>query len=128
MAHIGEIFEENSDKYVVQPRYTTVFHVIRKKFDISIITYAVIDSIHKLSHTNPKYYYCTQSKENIAEFLGVSRRTVFYSIEEALEKGLIEKNEKGHLRTTLVWVELAELELHNVKIKNKAREIKEKIG
>ena len=34
----------------LQPRFTIVHHPVREKFALSLTTYAVIDSVHQLSH------------------------------------------------------------------------------
>ncbi len=36
-------------KFKKRPRYTFVLHDVREKLDLSLTTYVVIDSIHKLS-------------------------------------------------------------------------------
>ena len=64
----------------------------------------MIDSVHQLSH-RPDHPWCTTTKEQLAKFLDVTRRTIHRAIEEALEKGLIEKNERGDLRSTQIWLE-----------------------
>lgn len=69
---------------------------------LNINEYVVIDSIHQLSH-RPAHPWCTQSKDDIAEYTGISRRTVFRAIEIGIEKGLIEKNERGDVRSTAEW-------------------------
>src|SRR5215471_18777924 len=93
---------------LLRPRFTVVLHQVRDELDLSMTSYAVIDSIHVLSHTRPDYPWCTMSKEEIAKFLGMSRRTVFNSITEGLKKGLLEKNPLG-LRTTRKWTEVVHL-------------------
>jgi hypothetical protein len=63
-------------QFKLQPRYTTVIHQVRKRLALSMPTYCVIDSIAKLSN-KPDHQWCTRSKDEIAEFLMISRRTVF---------------------------------------------------
>ena len=87
----------------LQPRFTIVHHSVRQKFELSLTTYAVIDSIHQLSH-RPDHPWCSQSKLQIAKFLDVSERQVFRAIKESQEKGLLEMNDRGDLRTTELWV------------------------
>lgn len=106
---IGEVLEQNKKKYQKKPRYTVVLHDIREKLGLSLNTYVVIDSIHKLSTNNPNYPYCTMSKEGIAKFLDLGRATVFRSIEEGLQKGLIEKTPEHFLRTTRKWIDQVEV-------------------
>ena len=88
----------------VQPRFTIIHHPIRARFNLSFITYAVIDSIHQLSH-RPDHPWCTQSKSEIAAFLDISERHAFRAIRDGLEKGLVEKNGRGDLRSTNAWVD-----------------------
>ena len=87
----------------LQPRFTIVHHPVREKFALSLTTYAVIDSVHQLSH-RPDHAWCSQSKLEMAKFLDVSERQVFRAVKEGLEKELIEKNDRGDLRTTELWI------------------------
>jgi hypothetical protein len=95
-------------QFKLQPRYTTVIHQVRKRMALSMPAYCVIDSIAKLSN-KPDHQWCTRSKDEIAEFLMISRRTVFNAIDEGLKKGLLEKNERGDLRASYTWIETVEL-------------------
>lgn len=108
MDQIGDILK-NQKKQYLRPRYTVVLHNVRANLGLSLNEYVVIDSVHKLSHTDANYRYCIMSKDNIAKFLGLSRRTIFNAITTGLEKGLMEKNERGDLRTTKRWIDLVEL-------------------
>ena len=90
-------------KFRLQPRFTIVHHPVRQKFGLSLTTYAVIDSVHQLSH-RPDHPWCSQSKFEIARFLDVSERQVFRAVKEGLEKELLEKSDRGDLRTTETWV------------------------
>lgn len=91
-------------KFRLQPRFTIVHHPVRVKFGLSFSAYAIIDSIHQLSH-RPDHPWCSTSKEKLGNFLNVSRKTAHTAIAEGLEKGLLEKNERGDLRTTEKWIE-----------------------
>ena len=90
-------------RFRLQPRFTIVHHPVRQTFDLSLTTYAVIDSVHQLSH-RPDHPWCSQSKSEIARFLDVSERQVFRAIREGLEKQLLEKNDRGDLRTSELWI------------------------
>jgi len=90
-------------RFRLKPRFT-VIHALRVKFDLSFTTYAVIDSIHQLSH-RPDHPWCSQSKSEIANFLDISDRQAFRAIKEGLDKGLLEKNDRGDLRSTNKWIE-----------------------
>jgi hypothetical protein len=99
--HIGTYLAKKT--FHLQPRFTIVHHPVRQKFKLSLTTYAVIDSVHQLSH-RPDHPWCSQSKPEIAKFLDVSERQVFRAIKEGLEKDLLEKSDRGDLRTTETWI------------------------
>ena len=109
MKRLGEITKKTKRKFTVKPRYTVVLHDVREKLSLSLNTYAIIDSVHKLSRNNPDYPYCTMSKEDIAAFLKLSRPTVFRAIQEGEAKGLLQRTKEGFLRTTQRWVETVEI-------------------
>lgn len=98
----------NKTKFKKRPRYSMVFHDVRDKLDLSLNTYVVIDSIHKLSTSDRKYPYCIMSKADLAKFLKLGERTIFRSLNEAEEAGLIERAEQG-LRATEKWINTIEL-------------------
>ena len=77
----------DQSRFKKRPRYSLVLHDVREKLDISLTTYVVIDSIHKLSSSDVRFPYCVMSKNDIADFLKISRRTVFRSIDEAENSG-----------------------------------------
>lgn len=56
-------------KFKKRPRYSMVFHDVREKLGLSLNTYVVIDSIHKLSSSDHKYPFCIMSKADLALFL-----------------------------------------------------------
>ena len=99
--HISKTLAKKS--FRLQPRFTIVHHPVREKFALSLTTYAVIDSVHQLSH-RPEHPWCSQSKSEIAKFLDASERQVFRAVKEGLEKGLLEKNDRGDLRSTEHWI------------------------
>lgn len=80
----------DKSRFKKRPRYSLVLHDVRDKMGISLNTYVVVDSIHKLSSSDPRFPYCVMSKEDIAAFLKISRRTVFRSINDAEKMGPIE--------------------------------------
>jgi hypothetical protein len=111
MDHIGaKILPQR--RFKLKPRFSIIHHPLRVKFSLSFTTYAVIDSIHQLSH-RPDHPWCTQSKSEIAKFLDISDRQAFRAIKDGLDKALLEKNERGDLRSSAKWVENVVLYDHN---------------
>ncbi len=102
----GSLFDKN--KFKKRPKYTLVLHEVREKLGVSANTYMVIDSIHKLSTSDPRYPWCVMSKDDMAKFLQIGRRTVFRSIDEAEKLGLVERGEYG-LRATEKWIRMVEI-------------------
>jgi hypothetical protein len=49
----------------------------------------------------------------MAKFLDVSERQVFRAVKEGLEKELLEKSDRGDLRTTELWIR--QVVLYNAK-------------
>ena len=107
MTQISDLLHKK--KFKRRPRYTIVLHDVREKLGLSVNTYIVIDSIHKLSTSHRDFPYCVMSKEDLADFLGLGRATVFRSIKEAEEAGLIEREARKGLRTTQKWIDTVEL-------------------
>jgi len=78
-------------------------HIVRKALCLSLNEMAVLCDIKQMSQ-EPKFgYTCIKSKEKIAEWLDLSRTTVFTIIDTLIKKGLIEKNEIGLKPTELVY-------------------------
>lgn len=99
--HISDILKNK--KIVLRPRFTIVHHPVREKFDLSFTGYAIIDSIHQLSH-RPDHPWCTQSKSQLARFVNITERQAFRAVKDGLDKHLLEKNERGDLRSTETWI------------------------
>jgi predicted transcriptional regulator len=73
-------------------------HAIRKALNLSLNEMAVLCDIFVLCQ-NPRYgYWCVKSKDKIAEWLDLSRDTVYRAIGSLKKKGYITGNEQGHLR------------------------------
>ena len=98
----------DKSRFKRRPRYTVVLHDVREKLGLSLNTYVVIDSIHKLSTNNPDFPFCIMSKPDMAKFLQLGERTVYRSLTEGQKLGLIERQEHG-LRTTDKWIRMVEM-------------------
>lgn len=92
-----------SSGFYLQPRFCTIYHPIRVELGLTVNEYVIIDGINQLSH-KPDHPWCTTSKDAMEEFTGISRRTIFRAIEKGIENELLEKNERGDLRTTMKWI------------------------
>ncbi|MEM8539403.1 MAG: hypothetical protein AAGF25_00475 [Pseudomonadota bacterium] len=102
MKRVGEV--AGNFRVGMMPQFTIVHHPIRKKYGLTQIQYAVIDSVDQLSN-NPNYPYCVLKKEDLAEWLGASRSSVFDALKMGIELGLIEKQEGGSgVRSTEKWL------------------------
>ena len=104
---LGDVLASSAGKYKRRPRYTVVLHDVREKMGISLNTYVIVDSVHKLSTSNPKFPYCRMSKKDLSDFLCLSESTVYRSLNEAEEKDLLERSEFG-LRATEQWLRMVE--------------------
>jgi len=86
--------------------FTTIQHFPRTKYGISNNDYCVADAIYNLSN-NPDsivFGWCFASRETIAGFFDLSKRTVINSINKLKEKELLEVDEQTkYLRTTQKW-------------------------
>ncbi len=87
----------NDKKFSLAPRFTIVHHPIKEKFGLTFSAYAIIDSVHQLSH-RPDHPWCTVSKEKLGTFLDVGRTTVHKAINDDLELGLIFNKSKSKWR------------------------------
>ena len=92
------------------PQYTTILYRVKKKLKLTANEYLIADSIDKLSN-NAKFQWCEVNREDIANFQGISRRSVISIIQKLKDKGLVEVNENTRgLRTTKKWIENVVLE------------------
>lgn len=78
-------------------------HIVRKALCLSLNEMAVLCDIKQMSQDQKYGYTCIKSKDKIAEWLDLSRSTVFTIIDTLISKGLIEKNEIGLKPTTLIY-------------------------
>lgn len=81
------------------PLYATLFYEVRKELDISWTEYIYLDMIYHLSHDN----WCYKSLDNCGKDLGLDRSNVFRMRKRLIEKGLIKKSIRGHVKTTDIY-------------------------
>lgn len=88
-----------------QPFFTNIINPVRKKLGISVHAYMVADTIDKLSN-NAKFQWCEWTREQIADFIGISRRTVINIVNDLIENGLIEINQNTKLlKSSTKWID-----------------------
>lgn len=87
--------------------YTTIMHEPRIALDLSTDEYCILDLVYRLSvnPTAPVPGWCSMSKDNIAQFLGMPRRSLFRAIGKLTELDFLEKSTDGRLlKTTHKWI------------------------
>jgi len=75
-------------------------NIVRKGLCLSINEWNVLLEIYTLSKNIKHGGWCIKSKKNISDWLDISERIVFKIINTLEEKGLVERNDSGHTRTT----------------------------
>lgn len=92
-------------------------HIIRKALKLTMVEMAVLVDIYQMSQ-NPKFnFWCVKSKDAIAEWLNISRPTVFRAIEVLEEKKYVERSQIGIRPTQLIW-DLASSQDISIAVKN----------
>ncbi len=87
-------------------------HVVRKALMLSLNEMAVLCNIKKLSQSPDFGFWCVKSKDKMAEWLDLSRATIFNSIKTLEEKGYIVKSEVGLRPSKFIYdLDLAEEEI-----------------
>lgn len=78
------------------PRYATLMYDVRKALDITWTEYVYLDMVYHLSHDG----WCYKSLDNVGEDLGLDRSNVYRMRNRLIERGLLKKNARGHVKTT----------------------------
>lgn len=81
------------------PLYATLLYEVRAKLDISWMEYVYLDMVYHLS----KDGWCYKSLDNVGVDLGIDRSNVYRMRNRLIAKGLIKKNRKGHVKTTVMY-------------------------
>jgi hypothetical protein len=90
-------------------KYTTIVHAVRAELEITCFEYCILDYVYHRS-TYPKAPvagWCTDTRQAIADALGISKRWVIKSITKLNEAGLLEISEQAAVRTSERWYTLA---------------------
>lgn len=117
-------------KAIERKRITTISELTRSRLDITRDEYAFISYTHYRS-ADPRQRvagWCTDPKEEIAEFVGISRPGLYKMIDRMSQKGLIEVDAiSGFLRATAEWID-AENKPSSVNKVYKNRQIQDSNG
>lgn len=81
------------------PLYATLLYEVREKLGITWIEYVYLDMVYHLS----KEGWCYKSLDNCGKDLGLDRSNVYRMRKRLIEKGLLKKSIKGHVKTTVVY-------------------------
>lgn len=81
------------------PLYATLFYHIRRELDLNWNEYIYLDMVYHLS----KDGWCYKSLDNIADDLGMVKSGVQKMRNRLIERGLLKKNIKGHVKTTVTY-------------------------
>lgn len=86
-------------------KYNIIFHHLRAKYNLTLMEYCILDSIDVLSHNREYDGWCVISKDNIAKFIGCSRRKVQITISKLEQLGLLIRSEDGNnVQTTDLFI------------------------
>lgn len=86
------------------PRYATLLYDVRSALGISIQEYFYLDMVYFLSR---KTGWCFKSLTAIADDMGMKKNGVMYLRDRLVEQKLLERNAKGHVRTTQKYEDIA---------------------
>lgn len=78
------------------PKYATLLYDVRKQLGITWAEYVYLDMVHKLSYER----WCIKSLDNCGKDLGITKRGVSKMKERLINRDLLKKNIKGHLKVT----------------------------
>ena len=93
-------------------RYTNINHEAREQLGLDITTYCIASSIYTLAN-NPKSIspgWCTAKRQYLADWLGISKRSVQSKIMCLVELDLVVKDDDtNYLKTTKLWYDTVEV-------------------
>lgn len=95
-------------------QFTTIDHEVRRKFNLTLNEYAICDSVYHLSRNRA----CNMTKENLGNFIGISKQSVHTILNTLETKGLISRPHRQHITTSDLW---------NDEISNQYRDSKESL-
>lgn len=81
------------------PKYATLLYEVLQVLDISITEYFYLDMVYHLSHDG----WCYKSLDSIAHDMKMERTGIMKLRNRLISKGLILKNAKGHVKTSVIY-------------------------
>jgi Mn-dependent DtxR family transcriptional regulator len=85
---------------------------LMKDFNISFVEAGLLERIRYFAEFDPNGSgWCYVGKERLADELGLTRKTIYNMVNSLIDRGFIEKNDKGWMKTDLEGVK----NLHSVK-------------
>ena len=81
------------------PIYATLLYGVLHKLDISVAEYFYLDMVYHLS----KDGWCYKSLHNVAKDMNMNKMGVYKMRNRMLERGLLVKNIKGHVKTSVTY-------------------------
>lgn len=92
-------------------RFSTIDHLVRKKFEISVNDYLVADAIQFMSRSPYNDTTWVDAPiPKILEYIGVSDKTIKRSVAKLTSIGLIEKKGSRSFRTTKKWFDAIKID------------------
>lgn len=91
-----------------RPLFATLMYEVLEKLDISIAEYFYLDMIHKLSYQR----WCIKSLDHCAHDMRISKRGLIKLRDRLIERDLIQKNLRGHLKVTDKYTGVAVNKVH----------------
>ena len=83
--------------------YANLKYRVLEELGVSIAEYFYLDMVHQLSHNR----WCTKSVEDAATHMTITARGLQKMTTRLIDAGYIERNVKGHLRTTDAYFKIA---------------------
>ena len=75
---------------------------VKRKFNISLNEYALLVVVSNLSN-KANYPWCEASREDLSACVDISKQAVITMIDRLVDRGLLEKDRRGKVRSTIVW-------------------------
>lgn len=100
-------------------KYTNIQHDFRKMHDISLLEYVICDMVWMYSNFSRSKVkdWCTETRQDLADEIGITKKTLITLVERMIEKGFLEKADSTKsLRTTNKWETVYTIRTNGVKI------------